>query len=436
MRDKRAFWEQIESPMADEKNDPAQERAEPERAPPEVESEIVAEDQAGDETETLTAEAPASGEDPAVSSGTPGKTASKKRFLIPGAIVLLALVVLGAAVLGLFQPWDNAPSTSNAPRDAAANAPDGPALSAPADTGQTAQAAPPGESGGSPLETDSDSASAKSEAENPAPLPPVGVPGADGAAGAGPIAGKIANDIAALKEELRRQSTKFDQALGEERGRAEALEQDMAAMRREFEAALAARAESADADIDALRAAVEKISNDGGLAATRRAAAGMALNNLQIAVEAGRSFEEEFEILARLAPDAPQLALLGRYAAQGAPSVDRLRAQFPDAARAGLAAAGREKAGGFLARLLARAQSLVSVRPATPQSGDSPRAVMSRAEAAVAKGDAAAAIREIEALSAETQAAMGAWLDMARTHVAAQKALSALRAAISAPGEE
>jgi hypothetical protein len=65
-------------------------------------------------------------------------------------------------------------------------------------------------------------------------------------------------------------------------------------------------------------------------------------------------------------------------------------------------------------------------RSLTPQEGDTPDAVLSRAEAALAEGNVAAALAELEALPDDGRAAMQVWIDSAEARAAAVSAAGSL----------
>ncbi|MFC0813401.1 hypothetical protein ACFHYO_14970, partial [Paracoccus panacisoli] len=111
------------------------------------------------------------------------------------------------------------------------------------------------------------------------------------------------------------------------------------------------------------------------------------------------------------------------------PTLEALAAEFPPAARAALraelrsdAASGRGSAiGNFL-----RAQT--GARSVTPHEGSDADAVLSRAGAAVDRGDIAAALKELEALPAPARPAMEPWIARARAAAEAAAAIGALTA--------
>lgn len=192
------------------------------------------------------------------------------------------------------------------------------------------------------------------------------------------------------------------------------------------------------ARIDAALAAVqEKIDAAGrqvdevqakATAAAQKAVSLAAMGRLQAALDTGLPFGSA---LADLGGEVP--AALSDAAQTGLPTLGTLRETFPDAARAGIEAALRadmgaswtERAANFL-------RSQTGARSLTPREGTDPDAILSRAEAALAKGDAATALTEVRALPAEAQAAMSSWTDLAQRRVDAQAAVADLATKIGA----
>lgn len=234
------------------------------------------------------------------------------------------------------------------------------------------------------------------------------------------ISEKITNELQSLRDETAR----LESAFSAERERNAALQEEIANLRDSFEAALAARDQQYAEELSSMRADFEKIRNTQIEGATDRLKATLALNALRRKVDAGEPFVNELTAVAEFAPD--EASILAPYAHDGVPADTELRASFGDAARAGLAAAGQEKAGGGVSGLVARAQSLVSVRPAEPQAGDTPRAVISRAEHAVREGDLTYALSELDTLSPAVREAMKEWTEKARARSEAEAALARL----------
>ncbi|MFQ5564347.1 MAG: COG4223 family protein [Parvularculaceae bacterium] len=216
--------------------------------------------------------------------------------------------------------------------------------------------------------------------------------------------GKIANELAALKEAFQTQTENLNAALEEEHR----------------------RSARQSAEIDALREEIGKVRSGSAAPASRRAAAALALISLQRSIDAGGPYKEELEVLQRLAPDLAAVERLRARAEIGAPTVARLKERFPDAARAAIAASDRARADGPFGRLMANLQSLVSARPARPQPGDGVRAVISRAEARLAADDLAGALGELDALEPVAEEAMGPWLIDARARDVATQAIDDL----------
>jgi hypothetical protein len=227
----------------------------------------------------------------------------------------------------------------------------------------------------------------------------------------------------------------LETALAEEKARAEAVENDLARLRAEQAEILVAlqtannRAAAAEAEAAVLReenAALERTAQNSPVAA-----GAIALNAVSRAVDEGRPFAGDLAALARLAPDADAINTLKPHAEIGAPTMAEISAAFDDAARQGLAVAGRENANGVWERYAARAASVVSVRPATPQPGDKPRAIISRAEHAVEIGDLETALYEVQMLPEPAQDAMHDWVQMAQSRASINQALRSLTAMIA-----
>ena len=191
-----------------------------------------------------------------------------------------------------------------------------------------------------------------------------------------------------------------------------------------------ARLGVAQDEIKALRA--EKAALKSVARQNPTVAGAVALNAIHAAVETGAPFATELAIVEETAPEgpggAPAIAMLRPYADGGAPAMAAIRSEFAVAARAGLATANRENADGLMERYSARIAGLFNIRPASPQPGASPAAVISRAEHAVDQGDLAAAIAEIENLPAPAQDAMGDWVALARNRAQINAALTSLNA--------
>ncbi|WP_231564672.1 COG4223 family protein [Paracoccus halophilus] len=159
-------------------------------------------------------------------------------------------------------------------------------------------------------------------------------------------------------------------------------------------------------------------------AANRRAQAATAAAALQAAIETGGARDQALADLAAAGVEPPAV-LTGDV-----PTLEQLRAEFPAAAREGLAASLKvasdgEGALGTIGNFL-RVQT--GARSVEPRAGNDPDAVLSRADAAVKAGDIPGALAEIAALPQPGQDAMSGWTGRAQTWIEANAALSALAA--------
>jgi hypothetical protein len=153
-----------------------------------------------------------------------------------------------------------------------------------------------------------------------------------------------------------------------------------------------------------------------------KAARAAALTRLSAAAETGLPYADALAALRGEAlPD-----VITRYAETGLPPLSQ---GFADAARAALDAALRIAPGANLGdRLLSFLKVQTGARSLTPQEGDDPDAILSRAEAAVAAGDAQKALNEIAALAPEAQAELADWARLAQDRLAFVAAVQALSA--------
>lgn len=244
---------------------------------------------------------------------------------------------------------------------------------------------------------------------------------------------KIANDVSDLKEAFLAETNRLAAALEQERTRSAALADELAALRRDLAAALEARDAQTSEALNSLNARLDKIQNDEPSPTAKQQMAGvLALGALERALDRGAAYEQELQAVAALAPDAPAIAVLAKTAATGAPTQARLKEDFGPAARKALAAAGQDRASGFFGNLSARAKSVISVRPADPRSGDSPRAIMSRAEAALEANDLALTVTTLKSLPEAAQREMAQWIAAAHTRAEADTALDDLNALLAA----
>jgi hypothetical protein len=144
-------------------------------------------------------------------------------------------------------------------------------------------------------------------------------------------------------------------------------------------------------------------------------------------VSEGRPFATELDTISTLSPSATDLGALPAYAEKGIPTLPELARSFDAAKDAGLAAVAPPASGSLLDSLMASAESLVKIRRVdAAATGDTPSAVLARAEAALDKGDLAAAVKEVGTLQGATRDAFSGWLDQARARLGADETLKRL----------
>jgi hypothetical protein len=117
-------------------------------------------------------------------------------------------------------------------------------------------------------------------------------------------------------------------------------------------------------------------------------------------------------------PDA-----LDAHAAEGVATLESLQKGFAEPARAALAAAADQVGTGQIGAFL---RAWFGVRSLTPRAGDSPDAILSRAEAAVGAGDLAGAIAELNTLPPAAHAAMADWIKAATARHAVVEAAATM----------
>lgn len=193
---------------------------------------------------------------------------------------------------------------------------------------------------------------------------------------------------------------------------AEALQTQIASAAAEAEQRIAA----AETQANALRQTADT--------ANRRAQAATAAAALQAAIETGGARDQALADL-RAAGVEPAAVLTGDVA-----TLEQLRAEFPVAARDGLAAAIKQapQQGGAMGVIGDFLRVQTGARSVEPREGDDPDAVLSRADAAVKAGDIKGALGLIATLPQAGQDAMSGWTGKAAVWVQAKDALTALAA--------
>lgn len=188
-------------------------------------------------------------------------------------------------------------------------------------------------------------------------------------------------------------------------------------LRAELEQQLSANAELADR-VAALA--------DEASAVTEGATVRATLAQIESAIDRGVPFAAALDTLAAdTGAEIPEA--LSASAETGVPTLATLEREFPIAARDALAESVKATMGdGAMDRVGAFLQSQLKPRSLEPQEGDSPDAILSRAEAAVKSGDIEAALSEIATLPEEGQAALSGWVAEATKRQAAADAAASL----------
>ncbi len=215
----------------------------------------------------------------------------------------------------------------------------------------------------------------------------------------------------------------YEQEIEDLRQRLEAQSRKFEALNREIEKKIA----------EAL-AQAEKISKRTARSSAL-AEAESALARIRGAIETGGGFREALDTISRMLGITPPPALT-EAAEKGVTPLAELQAEFPEMARAALAASLRAApADSPVERLGAFLKSQVAPRSLEPREGDDPDAVLSRAEAALRAGDLEKALAILDALPEPGKAAMESWIAKARERLEAIGALEELQKAVAAKRE-
>jgi len=182
------------------------------------------------------------------------------------------------------------------------------------------------------------------------------------------------------------------------------------------------------AEITAAQAAASA-TEESALRAANLAEAKAAMSQVSAALDNGGSFADPLAVIA--AKGGVEIPASLSAVADGVPTLDNLKAGFPDAARAALAASNRDAAAdGSVSPVTAFFRTQLGARSLEPREGSDPDAVLSRAEAAVGAGDLALAMTEIGALPQVGQDALADWIALAEIRKTAISDAAALAAKI------
>lgn len=174
-----------------------------------------------------------------------------------------------------------------------------------------------------------------------------------------------------------------------------------------------------------------RASEQDAEAIAKRAAVQAALSKLQGALNSGLPFTDTLTEISTASgvaiPDA-----LTAAAKNGVPTLPILQANFPAAARAALDAsivAGIDD--GSISRFTGFLQRQLGTRSLEPQLGDSPDAILSRAEAALKTGQISLALQEISTLPNAGRAEMAGWNTQAQLRLDVMMAMAALNTPVN-----
>ncbi|MFL5295974.1 MAG: COG4223 family protein [Phenylobacterium sp.] len=162
---------------------------------------------------------------------------------------------------------------------------------------------------------------------------------------------------------------------------------------------------------------------------SQAAASALAAATIADASQSTGPFADAVAAYSASGPPSPELAALARFAASGAPSRTALAASFPDyAARAASAAHAPGEKAGLGDRLVYMLSKVVSLRRVGDVPGDSPDALLARAERLVADGDLDRALKLLDRLPPAARDAIGPWRARAERRAEIDRDAEALRA--------
>lgn len=261
-------------------------------------------------------------------------------------------------------------------------------------------------------------------------------------AAAEPDLSPVEDRIAALEGRLADVAEGQDELSGTLGGRLSEIESRLTEIeKRPMEAALSQEAiEAYERELQALmdqvaaqRSEIESIASEAtsreqqAAEAARRAAALSALARVTTALDAGEPYAAALaELSATMEQPVPDGLQAG--AQDGVPTRAELDSGFASAARGALAAARdadappedpADRLGAFLRERL-------GARSVTPREGGDADAILSRAEAALRRGELGAALDELSALPEPAQAELAEWTAAAQTRHAAVQAAARL----------
>ena len=165
--------------------------------------------------------------------------------------------------------------------------------------------------------------------------------------------------------------------------------------------------------------AQERMQTDG-----RAAALALALYNLRRATDEGKPYAAELRTISDMSPVSLDLAALEKHQDSGVSSLEKLTADFNNAAIAAIDAENEPVDESLASEIWSRAKSFVRVRRKGDVPGNSTRAILARVENRLEAGNLSAASTEVEQLQGKAAEAIAPWRDELNAKIAADKELA------------
>ncbi len=198
----------------------------------------------------------------------------------------------------------------------------------------------------------------------------------------------------------------------------------LAALRRET-----AKVEAAIGELGRRLSALERRAATGDRDTARAVAFIISVGELRAALKGAGPYAEALEaVRAGFGADVPDaLAAIADRAERGIPTIEGLRARFARLAGDIVRAGAMPEDADWIDETVGRLKQMVTVRrTGLDVAGDSPDALVARAEAALAAGDLAGAVAALGTLQGPAASAAAPWLGDARARIAAGRALAAV----------
>ncbi len=157
-------------------------------------------------------------------------------------------------------------------------------------------------------------------------------------------------------------------------------------------------------------------SDDGDTERARLGEASLALAKVETDAARGKPFPSAWDRLKAALPDNDDVNDIRAISRTGAPTLGELRTSFDAASKPVLESLGKETKGDGWDWARQAFGGVVNVRR-TDAEDDSPVSRLARMDAAIADGDLAAALKEVDALEGEPADALSAWKKDAQTRL-------------------